>query len=74
VTLHPTPTTGNLIDMARPLAIIQEEIRELSVSDKKTLLRVLWGELDSPSEAAVDAELLEDVRRRLREINDGFLD
>jgi len=46
--------------MARPLAIIEQEIRELSVSDKEALLRVLWEELDGPADIAVDAAWLED--------------
>ena len=74
VTLHLDPTTGNLVGMARPLAIIQEEIRELSVSDKETLLRVLWEELDGPPDAAVEAEWLKEVQRRSREIDEGLVE
>jgi putative addiction module component (TIGR02574 family) len=58
-----------LIIMARPLAKIQEEIRTLSASDKEALLRLLWEELDSPSDPDVDAAWLEEVRRRDREID-----
>jgi putative addiction module component (TIGR02574 family) len=68
------PTTGNLDDMARPLSIIQEEIRELSVADKETLLRVLWEELDGPPDPAVEAEWLEEVQRRSREIDEGLVE
>jgi putative addiction module component (TIGR02574 family) len=57
--------------MARPLAAIEQEIRELSVSDKETLLRVLWEELDGPADVAVDAAWLEEVQRRSREIDEG---
>jgi putative addiction module component (TIGR02574 family) len=63
-----------LADMARPLSIIQEEIRELSVSDKETLLRVLWEELDGPPDPAVEAEWLEEVQRRSREIDEGLVE
>lgn len=49
--------------MAQPLAQIQEEIRTLSASDKEALLRLLWEELDNPSDPDVDAAWLEEVRR-----------
>jgi hypothetical protein len=49
--------------MARPLAVIEQEIRELSISDKEALLRVLWEELDGPPDEAVDAAWLEEVQR-----------
>jgi len=57
--------------MARPLARIQEEIRTLSASDKKELLRLLWEEVDSPSDPDVDAAWREEVRRRGQEIDAG---
>jgi len=57
--------------MARPLAKIQEEIRTLSASDKEALLRLLWEELDGPSDPDVDAAWLEEVRRRGQEIDAG---
>lgn len=63
------PTTTSLIFMSRPLSKIQEEIRTLSASDKGALLRLLWEELDSPSDPDVDAAWLEEVRRRGREID-----
>jgi putative addiction module component (TIGR02574 family) len=72
--LHPAATTGNLTDMARPLATIEEEIRELSVADKETLLRVLWEELDGPADSEVDAEWLREAQRRSREIDDGSVE
>ena len=57
--------------MARPFSKIQEEIRTLSDSDKETLLRLLWEELDGPSDPQVEAAWLEEVRRRGREIDAG---
>ena len=60
--------------MARPLALIGQEIRELSVSDKETLLRVMWEELDGPPDVAVDAAWLEEVQRRSREIDEGLVE
>jgi putative addiction module component (TIGR02574 family) len=72
--LHPAATTGNLSDMARPLATIEEEIRELSVADKETLLRVLWQELDGPADSEVYAEWLREAQRRSREIDDDSVE
>jgi putative addiction module component (TIGR02574 family) len=60
--------------MARPLATIEQEIRELSVADKETLLRVLWEELDGPAGPEVEAEWLREVQRRSREIDDGLVE
>jgi putative addiction module component (TIGR02574 family) len=72
--LRPAASTGKLTDMARPLATIEEEIRELSVADKETLLRVLWEELDGPADSEVDAEWLREAQRRSREIDDGMVE
>jgi putative addiction module component (TIGR02574 family) len=60
--------------MARSLATIEEEIRELSVADKETLLRVLWEELDGPADSEVDAEWLRETQRRSREIDDASVE
>jgi hypothetical protein len=60
--------------MARPLATIEEEIRELRVADKETLLRVLREELDGPADSEVDAEWLREAQRRSREIDDGLVE
>jgi putative addiction module component (TIGR02574 family) len=55
--------------MARPLAKIQEEIRALSAPEKEALLRLLWEELDGPSDPDVEAAWLQEVRRRGQEID-----
>lgn len=57
--------------MARPLAKIHEEIRTLSAPEKEALLRLLWEELDGPSDPDVEAAWLEEVRRRGQEIDAG---
>jgi putative addiction module component (TIGR02574 family) len=57
--------------MARSLAQLQQEIQELSDSDKEALLRLLWEELDGPADPNVDAAWLEEVQRRSREIDEG---
>ena len=60
-----------MIDMARPLTKIQQEIRALSGPEKEALLRLLWEELDGPSDPDVEAAWLEEVRRRGQEIDAG---
>jgi putative addiction module component (TIGR02574 family) len=60
--------------MARPLAKIQEEIRRLSASDKEALLRLLWEDLDGPSDPDVDAAWLDEVRRRGQQIDSGKIE
>jgi putative addiction module component (TIGR02574 family) len=55
--------------MARPLNHIQQEIRELSDSDKEALLRQLWEELDGPRD--VDAAWLDEVKARSQQIQEG---
>jgi putative addiction module component (TIGR02574 family) len=57
--------------MARLLAKIQQEIRGLSGPEKEALLRLLWEELDGPSDPGVEAAWLEEVRRRGQEIDAG---
>jgi putative addiction module component (TIGR02574 family) len=57
--------------MARPVAIIQQEIRQLSVAEKEEVLRTLLEELDGPPDPNVEAAWLEEVERRAREIDSG---
>jgi putative addiction module component (TIGR02574 family) len=57
--------------MARSVAIIQEEIRQLSVAEKEEVLRALLEELDGPPDPDVEAAWLEEVERRAREIESG---
>ena len=59
--------------MARPLAQIEQEIRELSTSDKETLLRALWEELDGEPNPNVDEAWLEESRRRDKELDEGHV-
>jgi putative addiction module component (TIGR02574 family) len=60
--------------MARPLAQIEQEIRELSTSDKETLLRTLWEELDGVPDPNVDEAWLEEARRRDKELDEGHVE
>jgi putative addiction module component (TIGR02574 family) len=57
--------------MARPLAIIEQEVRSLSDADKEALLRVLWEELDGPPDPDVESAWLDEVRRRSAELDSG---
>jgi hypothetical protein len=41
--------------MARPVATIQQEIRELSDAQKEEILTMLIAELDGPADAGVEA-------------------
>jgi putative addiction module component (TIGR02574 family) len=57
--------------MARPVAIIQEEIRRLSVAEKEEVLRTLLEELDGPPDRDVEAAWLQEVERRAQEMDAG---
>lgn len=72
--MRPALVADTLLLMARPLAQIQEEIRALSVTEKETLLRVLWEELDGIADADVDAAWLEEAKHRDQEIEDGSVE
>lgn len=69
--LHQPPSIATVFAMARPVAIIQEEIRQLSVAEKEEVLRTLLEELDGPPDPDVEAAWLEEVERRAREIDSG---
>jgi putative addiction module component (TIGR02574 family) len=57
--------------MAKPIAIIQQELRALSVAEKQEILATLMEELDGPPEEGVDAAWREEVERRAAEIDNG---
>jgi len=57
--------------MAKPVAIIQQEIRHLSAAEKEEVLRTLLEELDGPPDPDVEAAWLEEVERRAREVDAG---
>mgnify|MGYP003445040902 FL=1 len=69
--LRPHTVAGTVQGMARPLAIIEDEVRSLSTAEKETLLRVLWEELDGPAYPDVEAAWLDEVRGRSDEIDSG---
>ena len=57
--------------MSRPVAIIQQEIRDLSLAEKEEVLRTLLEELDGPPNPDVEAAWLLEVERRAAEIDAG---
>ena len=60
--------------MAKPVAIIQQEIRDLTIAEKEQLLATLIEELDGPADEGVDAAWLEEIGRRSREIDGGSVE
>jgi len=59
--------------MARPIAIIQEDIRQLNDSEKEEVLRTLLEELDGPPDPDVESAWLKAVERRAAELDSGQL-
>jgi putative addiction module component (TIGR02574 family) len=57
--------------MAKPVSVIQQEIRELTNAEKEEVLATLIEELDGPPDAGAEAAWLEEIRRRSREIDSG---
>lgn len=69
--MHRQVGVGSVFGMARLVAIIQQEIRQLSVAEKEEVLRTLLEELDGPPDPNVEAAWLEEAERRAREIDSG---
>lgn len=59
--------------MVRPIAIIQEEIRHLSATEKEEVLRTLLEELDGPPDSDVESAWLEEAERRAGELDSGLV-
>ena len=57
--------------MSRPIAIIQDEIRRLSATEKEEVLRTLLEELDGPPDPNVESAWLKEVERRAGELESG---
>jgi hypothetical protein len=57
--------------MAKPIAVIQQEIRALTSAEKEELLATLLEELDGPAEEGAQAGWDEEVARRSHEIDSG---
>ncbi len=58
--------------MARAVADIERETRELSASDREQLLRSLIVQLDGPSDANVEQAWRTEAERRLKEVEQGI--
>jgi len=57
--------------MARPFALIEQDVRGLSSSDQEALLRTLLEELDGPLDPGAAIAWREEIERRSREIDSG---
>ena len=73
VALRPTSVADKLIEMARRIDQIHEDILALSTSEKEALLRSLWEDLDGPADSGADVAWLEEARRRDHEIDAGLV-
>jgi hypothetical protein len=69
--LRSSLTADTVWFMSRPVAAIQQEIRDLTVAEKEEILLTLLEELDGPADEGVEAAWLEEVERRGREIDSG---
>ncbi|MDH4073669.1 MAG: addiction module protein [Gammaproteobacteria bacterium] len=69
--MHPTLSIATVFAMARPIAILQEEIRRLSAAEKEEVLRTLLEELDGPPDPDVESAWLKEVERRAAELDSG---
>jgi hypothetical protein len=59
--------------MARAIAEIEAEIRELGRAEQEHLLRTLLEELDGPADPDVDRLWLEEAQRRSEEFDAGLM-
>jgi putative addiction module component (TIGR02574 family) len=57
--------------MARAIAEIENEIRNLSPQAQERLLHVLLEELDGPPDASAEEAWLQEVQRRSAELESG---
>ncbi|HEX9811640.1 MAG TPA: addiction module protein [Burkholderiales bacterium] len=57
--------------MARAIADIERDIKELSARERAELLRSLIADLDAPAETDVEQAWLREAERRLAEIESG---
>lgn len=60
--LHLTPPIASVPAMSRPVAMIQQEIRDLSLAEKEEALRTLLEELDGPPDLNVEATWLRSTK------------
>ncbi len=60
--------------MAKPVAVIQQEIRDLTNAEKQELLAALIEDLDGPPDEGAEAAWLEEIERRSSEIESGAVE
>jgi putative addiction module component (TIGR02574 family) len=60
--------------MGRPISMIQQEIRALTVPEKEALLATLLEELEGPPEEGVEAAWRAEIDRRVRELDTGAVE
>ena len=59
--------------MARAIADIEREVRDLNRSEQERLLRTLLEELDGPADADADQAWLDEIRHRSAEFDAGLV-
>jgi putative addiction module component (TIGR02574 family) len=70
--IHPRRLRDEGLDpMPTDLVVLQQQIRELSVSDKLELVRTLIAELDGSPDPDVEAAWLIEAQRRNEELRRG---
>jgi putative addiction module component (TIGR02574 family) len=60
--------------MVKPVAAIQQEIRDLTDAEKEQLLTTLIEELDGPPEEGVEAAWRDEIERRSGEIDSNAVE
>jgi hypothetical protein len=60
--------------MARAVSEIEQEIRALPDAEKERLFRALLEELGGPPDAGVEQAWLDEIQRRSRESDQGFVE
>jgi putative addiction module component (TIGR02574 family) len=60
--------------MARAVADIEQEIRDLPDAEKERLLRALLEKLDGPPDPGAEQAWLDEIQRRSREFDLGIVE
>jgi len=71
MSLRPGRQAATVWVMSRPVTQIQQEIRDLTIAEKKEILCSLLEELDGPPEEGVDEAWAAEVERRFQEVESG---
>ena len=57
--------------MARPIAELERDIRELAAAERIRLIKGLISDIDAPADVGVDQAWMGEVERRLEEFDAG---